>query len=45
MIPHKYIGEILISSYAVVLGGIIIFSTKYSKYDEETVKEILKTWI
>ena len=44
MIPKKYIGEVIIGSYAVVLGGIIYFSGKYTKYDEETVKDILKTW-
>ncbi len=44
MIPHKYIGEILISSYTIVLSGIIFFSSKYTKYDEEIVKEILNNW-
>jgi len=44
MIPYKYIGEILIFSYSVVLGGIVLFSSKYTKYDEEIVKEILNNW-
>jgi hypothetical protein len=45
MIPPKKIGEILISSYTVIVSGLIIFSGRYMDYDAETVKEILRTWI
>jgi len=45
MIPPKKIGEIIICSYTFLLSGLIIISGKYMKYDEELVKEILRTWI
>jgi hypothetical protein len=45
MIPKKQIGELIIASYAFLLSGLTIISGKYMKYDEELVKEILRTWI
>lgn len=45
MIPKKKIGEFIISSYTFFVSGIIILSGRYMKYDEETVKEILRSWI
>jgi hypothetical protein len=45
MIPPKKIGEIIIGSYTFLVTGMIILSGRYMKYDEETVKEVLTTWI
>lgn len=45
MIPRKKIAELIIGSYTFLLSGAIIISGRYMKYDEETVKEVLRTWI